>query len=199
MAYTYNIPQKTDIPKISQSQILANFTGIKTLIDINHVTFDDADQGKHKFLQMPEQSSAPTTAVNEGALYTKVGATSAVTELAFRRENSTTVIEMTATGLDGTTYWSMLPSGLLLKWGTVVTQGINQAVSIADGPNFSLVFSLQTNGSFAASDNIIIRTSSLSTTQFLLHYLTNSGSNPQYTLTYSSGVRTVYWTVVGLP
>ena len=200
MAITYYpaVPAATEDQDQTQPQILANFTGINNWTAVNHYNFADANSGKHKFLQMPEQSSAPAIAANEGALYTKEGATSTVTELAFRRESGA-VIEMTATGTSGTTRWSMLPSGLLMKWGTKTAQGINQAVDITGGPGFSSVFSLQATGSFLAADNIIIRTSNLNTSQFLLHYLTNSGAYPQYTLVYSGGPRLVYWTVIGIP
>ena len=38
---------------------------------MNHVDFNGANQGKHKFVTMPEQTDAPDTLENEGAIYSK--------------------------------------------------------------------------------------------------------------------------------
>ena len=64
MAYSPNIPQPTDIPANSQPQLLANFQGINTLINVNHIGFDVTDQGKHKWVSMPVQLAAPGTTVS---------------------------------------------------------------------------------------------------------------------------------------
>ena len=72
----------------TRNPILQNFTSINSAFNVNHGDFGAPDAGKHKFLQMPEQGMAPTTAVNEAALYAAVGVSSGVTELFFRRENN---------------------------------------------------------------------------------------------------------------
>ena len=90
MAYNSDIPQSTDDPSQSQGQILANFQELNTFTAVNHVALNDGDQGKHKFLQMPEQASAPSTGANEGGLYTKE--VSGTTQLFFREESLITVI-----------------------------------------------------------------------------------------------------------
>lgn len=115
MAYNQNIPLATDKIKDSQSDIQNNFQAIKTAWDINHVTFDDGDQGKHKFLQMPEQGVAVTTAANEAALYAAQGVFSSVAELIFRRESDGTTIPFTE-GINSANGWARLGSGLLIKW-----------------------------------------------------------------------------------
>lgn len=71
MAYNADIPQASDDPSQSQGQILANFQALNTFLSVNHVDINDPTQGQHKFLQMPEQASAPSTAGNTGAVYTK--------------------------------------------------------------------------------------------------------------------------------
>lgn len=123
MAYNANIPAANDLLSVSQGQIKDNFTELQTVIQINHVAFGSGDQGKHKFLQMPEQGSAPTTAANEGGLYCKQG-TGSVTQLFFRRESSGSELEMTGASL-AASGWSYLPSGLIMQWGldTVSTNG----------------------------------------------------------------------------
>jgi hypothetical protein len=123
MAYDENIPQPTDKMNVSQNDILQNFTAIKTAWDINHVTFDLANEGKHNYVSLPEQSAGPATAANEGALYTKQSALTSVAALFFRRESSGTEIEFTS-ALEAETGWTRLPSGILLKWGNTTATGL---------------------------------------------------------------------------
>lgn len=99
MPYTDNVPQSGQTLGTTQPLIQSNFSIITTAQSVNHVAYDDADQGKHKFLQMPEQGSAPTTAANEGALYTKVDTgTPATTQLFYRNESAGTEQQLTGFG-----------------------------------------------------------------------------------------------------
>ena len=126
MAYDENKPQATDLLKDSQVDLLANFQAIKTLVDVNHETFGDANEGKHKFLQMPEQGTGTVpTAANEGALFSMQGPDSTVTELVFRREGNGAEITFTEQDVIGTDGYTRLPSGLLVKYGefTITLEG----------------------------------------------------------------------------
>lgn len=116
MAYQENKPLPTDRLKDSQADIQANFISNKVAFDQNHVTFDAADTGKHKFIQMPVQSVAPVTSATELALYTK--SVTGVPQLFLRRASSGDEVNFTSStaATIGTT---TLPSGLILKWGTV--------------------------------------------------------------------------------
>lgn len=122
MAYNAQIPQPTDQLKVSQGDILGNFQELSTWVNINHEDFASGNSGKHKFLQMPEQGAAPTTAANEAGFYAAVGATSAVSELVFRRESNGTSIPFTE-GLNAVAGYSRLPSGALVKWDTLSIAG----------------------------------------------------------------------------
>lgn len=126
MPYQENIPQPNDQLSQSQNDILGNFQAIKTLVDINHVTFGGADQGKHKFLTMPEQGVAPITLANEGALYTTQGAYSGITELKWRPEANGTSVPFTE-GINAVSGYSRLPSNLLIKWAAVSISAPNAA------------------------------------------------------------------------
>ena len=167
MAYNSDIPQASDDPSQSQSLLLANFQELNTNNSVNHVALNDPDQGKHKFLQMPEQSSSPATAANEGALYTVESSLTSVSELVFRRESSGTEIEFTSS-LDSTNGWTRLPSGILLKWGTSTADG-NTATSFptsATIPVFSTVLSAQvTVEDSSGTPNTMATLAAFSTTQ----------------------------------
>lgn len=175
MAYNNAIPQSTDIIATSQSQILENFAQINTVVAVNHQTFGEVGEGKHKFLQMPEQGAAPATAVNEAGLYSAVGATSTVTELVFRRENNGTAIAFTECS-PGASGWTRLPSGILMQWATV---------SIVNSSTFNFPIAFPTacysvqltsyvSGSQQNFVNVIDGT--VTTTQFQAKSFTRSGS-----------------------
>ena len=124
--YNNLIPQPNDRPSNSQNQLLNNFKAIKTYVDRNHVAIVDPTtnlgEGKHKFLQMPEQSAAPTVAVNEGGLYVKEKDSRAT--LFYRQENNGTEIQMTRMNPTLSTVGeTFLPGGVILKWGTANFSG----------------------------------------------------------------------------
>jgi hypothetical protein len=141
MAYNNAIPQPTDQIKNSQSQILSNFQGIKTLIDVDHVTFDLANQGKHNHVTMPVQSAHPVSPGN-GAIYFKLSPSSGVNETYVRvtRPGATqTTVAFTSSVLSTTVPvndmegWTYLPSGIYLQWGNtapfngIITAFLNPA------------------------------------------------------------------------
>lgn len=129
MAYEGNIPLPRDRYRVSQGDILQNFQAIDTVTQLNHVLFNDADQGKHKFVQFPEQATEPDTGGTQIALYSEEGLTTveqpnAVTGLVFKRSTGI-AINFTDTFVNSMTfgllsnqlfqYWNRLPSGLLIK------------------------------------------------------------------------------------
>ncbi len=119
MAYNSNIPQPGDALDQSQADLLANFQALKALIDINHETFGDPNEGKHKWISLPEQSAGPATAVNEMAVYVK--AVSGVSQLFLRNENSGSEVDFTSATTSNSNGTLTLPSGIILKWGRATT------------------------------------------------------------------------------
>jgi len=130
MAYQQNIPLATDALNDSQGDIQANFQAIKTLIDVNHATFGDPNQGKHNFVTMPEQAASPGTALDEMALYTKDVA--GTTQLFLQRENIAPAgadIDITSFSHTLANGGTNLPSGVVLKWGQGATIANVQSVT----------------------------------------------------------------------
>jgi len=168
MAFNSLIPQATDVPATSQAQILANFTAIKQLIDVNHATFSDADEGKHKLVSFPE-AATPTTLANEVALYSQESTLTSEAELFLRKESDGSIIEFTSYG-SGTTGWTRLPSGILLKWGTGSATGDGTVTFpvAATTPVFADIFSCQltiVSGAAGEADQAV-RLKALTTTNF---------------------------------
>jgi hypothetical protein len=127
------IPKPTDTLSQSQENILNNFTAIQGLIDVNHVDFSDGiNYGKHNVAEFPVQAVAPTFAAGEVGLYNLLPVSpyplTGVDEMFINKQNSATAVKipMTASILStnsgpvaGSSGWTYLPSGILLKWGTV--------------------------------------------------------------------------------
>lgn len=146
MAYKANIPQPTDKLRDSQNDLLNNFDSMNAAFNFNHITFDLAGQGKHKWVSFPEQVAAPATAAAEMALYTQQSTLSGVSELYVRRESSGTEIEFTS-GIQATPGWTRLPSGILIKWGASTANGVTAFSLPDDGgatiPDFVTIYSVQ--------------------------------------------------------
>lgn len=199
MAYITNIPGPNDLFSQSQPQILGNFTAIKTLIDVNHVDFDDAtDQGKHKFISMPVQSPAPTFSAGEVGLYSFLSPITSKNELYINKTNQVTVTQIPATAsilsvtsapANDSNGWSYLPSGILIKWGHSNANGLTATVFPvgANIPVFNQVFSIQVTTAYgnSADGDGFCRLQAFNTTQFSVYgsartTVSNKSVNFQY-------------------
>ena len=180
MAYNSDIPQASDDPSQSQSQLLANFQALNTFLSVNHVALNDGTQGIHKFLQLPEQGSAPTTAANTGGLYTKE--VSGATQLFFRNESNGSERQLTSAFSTGVTNGQVtIPGGLIIKWGR--RDSVNDNGVITFSPAFpSSFYSVQltlvrddTNSRFlyykdgsGTASNFRVRTNASNTSLFFV-------------------------------
>lgn len=120
MSYTYNKPDAGDTISSSQSVIKDNFTAIKGLIDVNHLTFGDPSEGKHKYVTMPIQTSLPTVSTTEWGFFV---ASDGTNPQVYLRNNSSGVIDLTkditlTSATKANPGWCMLPCGIIMKWGT---------------------------------------------------------------------------------
>ena len=84
---------------------------------------------------------------DEAALFAAQGATSAVSELVFRRESNGLEYAFTE-GTLADPGWTRLPSGLIMKWGSVTSDGsktfnVAQTAVYGIGPAFTAVYSVQ--------------------------------------------------------
>lgn len=164
MAYQENKPLPTDRLKDSQADIQGNFESNKIAFDQNHVTFDDADAGKHKFLQFYQQGAAPITGGTELALYTK--SVTGVPQLFLRREASGTEYNITSAtaSTSGTT---TLPSGLILKWGVTNDLAGNSLTTYTLPVAFpNNIFSVVVTGYLTSDGNQLVTLTAYTTADF---------------------------------
>lgn len=124
MSFDATKPASNESPASFPAQAQTNWSRLETIISANHIFnagADPATDGKHKFVVMPDQASAPTTAANEVALYSK--AVSTVSQLFLRREGAGNEMQLTSKDVADATAqqangYSCLPGGLLIQWGT---------------------------------------------------------------------------------
>jgi hypothetical protein len=122
MTFTPNIPGSNQSLGVSRPLIVGNFTAISTALAVNHIALNSSGAGKHKFVQMPVQGSAPAVAANEGVLYTKTQL--AISNLFWKRDASATEIQLTNINpTNAVNGCSFLPGGLLIQWGQTITTG----------------------------------------------------------------------------
>lgn len=162
MTYDPAIPAANDDPSDSQGEIQTNFNTIKVAFDLNHVALGSGgSQGKHKFLEMPNQATIPAGLVaNEGTLYTKL--VSSISQLFYSPDASGNEYQLTfAIPANLATFktnpgWSYLPGGLLLLYGTVApTSSTTVTINFAalGLPNFSSpAFNIQVTRQRTTSD-----------------------------------------------
>lgn len=176
MAYTYNKPDSTDTISSSQSILKDNFTAIKQLIDVNHVTFGLTDQGKHNFLEIPYStvtpgSIPPATSSTEYALYSTSSGV-------FLRPPSQAAGTVTSdknfsdpylNSLLAATGFCILPCGVKMVWTTVsATYQATTSFTFSSATGFpgfsSTPYSVQMTLAYNASNHYAPYYRSLSTT-----------------------------------
>ncbi len=139
MTYTPDLPISGESLGSTRDRIRGNFQETAAVLAINHIAFNTVGKGKHKFLQMPEQVSAPATLVNEAGFYAKQATNPAEANLFFRGEdsgggggkeyqltsadqtNNATFGTFTAYAANQNGGWTFLPGGLVMQYGTVST------------------------------------------------------------------------------
>ena len=136
--YNANIPQPGDNLSNSQGDLLANFQQIDITVGKNHYPTSNvtANNGKHKFVEMPNGTLPAGLVAAESTLYSKLDASS-LSQLFYTRDNSGIEIQMTA----GTLAPVRLQNGFSFLMGNMLIQwGFNTVASGTGQINFSPTF-----------------------------------------------------------
>ena len=153
MPYNASKPAPSDLLSNSVTDIQGNFAQASTSFGINHFPFTDnsPNLGKHTYVDMVNQAK-PTTAANEGAIYTKqatsVGA-SMESNIFYTPDASGLEYQLTRTitaniaTFGASTGWTFLPGGILMQWGLVPGPSSANTIAVAFPVTYtSNVFSL---------------------------------------------------------
>lgn len=123
-----NVPLAGQTLLFTRDLIQENFADINTGFAQDHVAFGIANAGKHQAIHLVNQTNAPAapiTGANEMGLYSAVSLFDGAPALYVKRQNSAANVN----GIDFTSYgngqngWCQLPSGIILRWGTVTSNG----------------------------------------------------------------------------
>lgn len=174
MTFDPNIPQPGDLISVSQNDILQNFQSIDTTVNTNHVDFNAAGAGKHKFVEMPNQGADPAGAASEFTLFSKLA--SGNSELHYKRDAAANSFQLT--GADPSAVangYTFLPGGLLMQWNFLTGASKNDGAVINFPTAFGAApFSLQLTASRNGVSVNVLNATSVSATQFTLRTSSNS-------------------------
>jgi hypothetical protein len=141
MAYSLTVPTSADKLRNFPAAISANWTAINDGFDTEHNDLLSGSPGTHKFVTLPEQAVSPTTAANQGALFTQE--VSGVTQLFFRPESDGTIRRISAPVTDAASGSTALFGGLIIKWGVSnVGLAATTTISFAGGAFPSTCYSV---------------------------------------------------------
>lgn len=193
--YTDNIPQGPNRIPATQKPINSNFQAINETLSVDHVGFNDVNQGKHKHLTLPFQVSVPTTTSNQMSLYAASTTDGNGSEIFFTYPTATLGTPLTGLGheaLPAAEGWCYLAGSVLMKWGnaTGITTGANVITfPVAVGvPVFTSVFIAQ----YTPSSTYTIPSSGAGP---YITNITTTGFTLNAPTTISSSV---YWYAIGV-
>lgn len=166
--FTPNIPAAANAPSADQPLMQNNFDALQNAQDKNHMPLSDTvNRGLHKFVEMPVQVGAQTTAVGEGELHTQtVGGTS---QLYYSRDNSAgTLVQLTTAIVPSvaTSGYSFLPGGLIIQWAQVTLTGSGIATFPTAFPTAALFVNASPFNSSAGSADWYVSTWNATTVTF---------------------------------
>ncbi len=139
MAFNTNVPLANQKIKNTQQPIQDNFIETANLVAVNHEPFNSADQGKHKFVTFTQQPSTVQPAnVSEFNMYNVVvGGTN---QLCIKKGDASIEVPFTRRGgtlsAQGGSGFTILPSGLLIRWGTGTVVGGSTAINVNSNVSF---------------------------------------------------------------
>lgn len=147
MTYNPNIPNPGDNISVSQGQIKINFGQLNSIFATDHYAFNDAtvsSRGFHKKIVFPAIPTAPTVVPNSisSALYPAADPrdTLSANETQLFFANGKGIQQITNAFKSATANgWTMLPSGIILMWGTKTgphTGGTVVPVTFNNIPNY---------------------------------------------------------------
>lgn len=186
----------------SRDPIRINFEVIRDAFVINHQGFNATNEGKHKFVQMPNQDTIPASAANEVTVFAQDSGS--VSQLHIRGEGTGSTYQLTTTtsGVDpdfatfgtNTGYianhtggWTFLPGGLIMQYGARSTPG---KVGVITFPRtfptayFSITMTMSRNAS-SSTQSVSVDNAVATVVASFAYRGSSSNTDP------------IYWTAIG--
>lgn len=144
MPFNPNIPQPTDNLSDSQDDLLQNNIDLNTSSGINHYSFSNAtvNNGKHTYLQFPEENAPASTGALELLLHNMASTLGGTNNLGFvsydRTVDATTKVQMTrrevpkvnpSPPVNEANGYSWLPGGFLIQYGFKINPGTSGTIT----------------------------------------------------------------------
>lgn len=202
MPFLPNIPQTTDKLSISQGNILNNFTILGAIAGNSNASSASINASSgFNWINLPAQGATPPAGSSfpsgNVALYSFINATSGRNELYINKTNAAGVVQIPSTASSlgfsspvlGSSGYTYLPSGMILKWGVGSANGSN-TISFT-GQAFTVCLSVQlTVLQAGASDtNLSVRLVAITPTNF------TAWGSPRTTV--GSAAVTFYYLAIG--
>lgn len=148
--FTSDTPQSPNPMNGTQPIILENFRAINEYVNVNHVTFNQSDAGKHNFLSMQNQATDPTTTSTEIAMFTQVTGSPNPSEIFIQYptggstilssvEISNQTVPVAGTGTSGgntSEGYCSFPSGIVFRWGNTTVKNTGSTLTYSSGPTY---------------------------------------------------------------
>ncbi len=186
MTFNPNLPNPGDRLSVSQGQLKANNIALDATFSQNHVAFSQAiNNGKHTFIQLPNQPAIPPGLVNgDETFYSKALAGNG--ELLFTRGSNGIEIQLTGpgnptpaspavftaqtgTGTVTGTSRTFLPGGMILFFGKVTNVNVSSSGQdiLFPGSGFPngafVAYGIATSSALTQNASVTVKSGSLST------------------------------------
>lgn len=181
MTFQPNIPQPTDLISVSQDDILQNFQSIDAAWNINHVDFNATGEGKHKYVEMPNQSSDPAGSANQFTIFSKVSG-GGQSEIFYKRNAEATAYQLTGKNPSAAASgYTFLPGAMLMQWAFLTGASKNDGAAIVFPTAFGATpYSLQLTASRNGISVNVLNATSVTSTGFTLRTSSNSNDGVWY-------------------
>lgn len=182
------VPNQGQTLNSSRPDVNNNFQIISDDFAIDHVAYNTTGQGKHNKTTFPVQAMAPSPIdAGDDVLYNLLNATTAKNELYIHKQTSagTSDIPLTAsilsqtTPIAGASGWSMIPSGILMRWENFSGNGLTTITLSAGYINFTTIYSIMltvVNPSTSDVNSAVRLVDILSNTQFRVFFSSRTSS-----------------------
>lgn len=180
MAYQPGIPLGPDKLSVSQGDLLNNFGAISTMLQVNHVNFNGAQQGMHHKVDYTDATAAlPIAAGGAIVMYAAIDpAYPLLGQQLWVRNGVSAPLPLLASE-KASTGWTILPSSIKMVWVPITwvaagnnTYNLNAANLGASWPGFSsAVYHVQLTGGLPAGNVLTV---------------VSIGAGPNFTVTYNS-------------